>query len=223
MRKICVAVDGTAGSGKTFIFKQVAEKVNYELFDTGLLYRAFTYYCYLNKIDFNNKQAVIDSIKNFKFDIKDKKVLIGDNLDITDKLSTDAVTDNINKITIIPQVRDHMNVIEREIGYHPGMIELGRDITTVVLPDADLKIYLDAPLEVRAKRRYEQNLSEGINESYEEVERKIEQRDHTDKTREFGPLKVASDAWYLDSADYDSPEILVDKIVERIKKIEKEV
>ena len=222
MKKICIAVDGTAGSGKTFIFNQIANILDYNLFDTGQLYRAFTYYLHLVKTNFDDQNAIIEGLTNFNFNIRNKRVFINNDLDVTDSLNGSAVTDNINQVTIIPQVRDYMTKIEREIGYQEGMIELGRDITSVVLPDADLKIYLDSPLQVRAQRRYEQNMNEGIDESYQEVLEKITARDTNDKTRSIGPLVQTKDAWYLDSSQYERVEDLVDVIVKRVRELEKE-
>ncbi|MCL8212602.1 (d)CMP kinase [Mesoplasma whartonense] len=222
MKKICIAVDGTAGSGKTFIFNQIANILDYDLFDTGQLYRAFTYYLHLIKTNFDDQESIIAGLTNFSFNIKDKRVLINNDLDVTDSLNGSMVTDNINQVTVIAQVRDYMTKIEREIGYREGMIELGRDITSVVLPDADLKIYLDSPIEIRAQRRYEQNMNEGIDESYQDVLKKIEARDTNDKTRLVGPLVQTKDSWYLDSSQYERVEDLVNVIVQRVRELEKE-
>jgi len=221
MSKINVAVDGTAGSGKTFIFQKVADQVNYELIDTGLMYRAFTYHVFLNKIDFSNRDAVLESLKTFEIKMKNRSVFLANNLDVTDKLSTNSVIENINKITIIPEVRNYMVALQRELGNRPGVIEVGRDITSLVLPDADLKIYLDAPVEVRAQRRFDQNKTQGINDSLEVVLEKIRARDQTDLNREVGPLVQTSDSWYIDSSLLPVDQ-LIKEIVEKIRTLEEE-
>jgi len=221
MSKINVAVDGTAGSGKTFIFQKVADQVNYELIDTGLMYRAFTYHVFLNKIDFSNRDAVLESLKTFEIKMKNRSVFLANNLDVTDKLSTNSVIENINKITIIPEVRNYMVALQRELGNRPGVIEVGRDITSLVLPDADLKIYLDAPVEVRAQRRFDQNKTQGINDSLEVVLEKIRARDQTDLNREVGPLVQTSDSWYIDS-NLLPVDQLIKEIVEKIRTLEEE-
>jgi cytidylate kinase len=192
-RKITVAVDGTAGSGKSFIFDRVAKKIGYELVDTGLMYRAFTYHLFAKRINFNQVSEIIAGLDDFNFDVQKGLVTVNE-VDITDKLATNAVLENINKVTIIPEVRQYMMVIQRQIGSRPGVIELGRDITSVVLPNADLKIYLDAPLEIRAQRRYEQNQEQGIHDDYEAVFEKMQLRDETDKTRKIGALVIVPDA-----------------------------
>jgi len=221
MSKINVAVDGTAGSGKTFIFQKVADKVGYELIDTGLMYRAFTYQLFLDKVDFTDNDAILKDLVNFEFKVKNSQVFLANNLDVTDKLSSNSVIENINKITVIGEVRNHMVGLQRELGNHPGVIEVGRDITSIVLPDADLKVYLDAPVEVRAKRRFEQNKTQGINDSLETVLQKIRERDTTDKNREVGPLVRTTDSWYIDSSLLPVDE-LIEKIVQKIKSLEEE-
>jgi len=219
-RKITVAVDGTAGSGKSFIFDRVAKKIGYELVDTGLMYRAFTYHLFAKKINFNQVSEIIAGLDDFNFDVQKGLVTVNE-VDITDKLATNAVLENINKVTIIPEVRQYMMVIQRQIGSRPGVIELGRDITSVVLPNADLKIYLDAPLEIRAQRRYEQNQEQGIHDDYEAVFEKMRLRDETDKTRKIGALVIVPDAWYLDTS-LQGPEQTVELIVDKIKQMERE-
>jgi len=219
-RKITVAVDGTAGSGKSFIFDRVAQEIGYELVDTGLMYRAFTYHLFTKKINFNSMAEIIAGLDDFHFDVQQGVVTVN-GIDITDKLATNAVLENINKVTIIPAVREYMMVIQRKIGSRPGVIELGRDITSVVLPNADLKIYLDAPLEVRAQRRYQQNQAQGIDDSYEAVFEKMRLRDETDKTRKIGALVIVPDAWYLDTS-LQGPDQTVTLIVEKIKQMERE-
>jgi len=219
-RKITVAVDGTAGSGKSFIFDRVAKKIGYELVDTGLMYRAFTYHLFAKRINFNQVSEIIAGLDDFNFDVQKGLVTVNE-VDITDKLATNAVLENINKVTIIPEVRQYMMVIQRQIGSRPGVIELGRDITSVVLPNADLKIYLDAPLEIRAQRRYEQNQEQGIHDDYEAVFEKMQLRDETDKTRKIGALVIVPDAWYLDTS-LQGPEQTVELIVDKIKQMERE-
>ncbi|WP_031543006.1 (d)CMP kinase [Mesoplasma photuris] len=221
MKKIVIAVDGTSGSGKSETFKKVAEKLNYEFIDTGLMYRAFTLLCLLEKIDFNDQNQIIKLIK--KFDYQTKKGLVYLNgQEVTKRLSENDIVKYINFITPINEVREMMVHKQREIVNGGGFIEIGRDITSVVLPNADLKIFLDSSVEVRANRRYKQNQElDIIDQEYEQIKQSIINRDNSDKNRSVGPLKIVEDAWYIDNSNLSIDEV-VNMVVKKVKEMEGE-
>ncbi|ATZ18841.1 cytidylate kinase [Williamsoniiplasma somnilux] len=224
MKKIIIAVDGTAGSGKTITFKKIAEKLNYIFIDTGLMYRAFTIFGVLEKINFQNPNEIKKLIPKFNYEVKGNKIFVN-NMDVTSKLQTSEVLENINSITGISEVRNMMVESQRKIALDNkknGVIMVGRDITSVVLPDADLKIYLDSSIDSRAKRRYNQNLKANIkNMSLQVIKDAIILRDYTDKNREVGPLKLTSDSWYIDNSKIGL-ETVVKKVIKKIKELEGE-
>ncbi|WP_027063141.1 (d)CMP kinase [Mesoplasma seiffertii] len=218
-KKIIVAVDGTSGSGKTETFKRVAEIVNYELIDTGLMYRAFTLLAINEKINFHSTSEIIELINKFDYQVKNGKPYLNGE-EIGDRLRDNDIVKYINFITVVPEVRKKMVEAQREMVLGGGFIEVGRDITSVVLTNADLKIYLDSSIEVRAKRRYEQNLLLGItDESLEGIKQAIIKRDTTDKNREVGPLVITEDAWYIDNSNLTINEV-VDMVVKKIREME---
>ncbi|PPE05263.1 (d)CMP kinase [Williamsoniiplasma lucivorax] len=220
MRKLIIAVDGTAGSGKTETMQQVAQKINYHFIDTGLMYRAFTLLGLKRKINFNNRQEIIALIPDFNYEIRNNLVFLnGEN--VNDQLQTSDVLKEINKVTVIGEIRAMMVVKQRQISNVPGTIAIGRDITSVVLTNADLKIYLDCSSQIRAVRRYVQNLKNNILDmSVEQIEKMIIERDFNDKNRQDGPLTIVKDAWVIDNSNLTLDQT-VDLIVERIKQIER--
>ncbi|AUF83667.1 (d)CMP kinase [Mesoplasma syrphidae] len=218
-KKIIVAVDGTSGSGKTETFKRVAEIIGYEFIDTGLMYRAFTLLAINEKIDFNSTLEITRLIEKFNYQVKNGKPYLNGK-EIGDRLRDNDIVKYINFITVVPEVRNKMVEAQRKMVLGGGFIEVGRDITSVVLTDADLKIYLDSSIEVRAKRRYEQNLLLGItDESLEGIKQAIIKRDATDKNREVGPLILTNDAWFIDNSNLSIVNV-VDMVVKKIKEME---
>lgn len=217
MKKIVVAVDGTAGSGKSATLKQVAKAVDYEFIDTGLMYRAFTVLGIERKIDFHNQKAIIKLIPFFHYKVKNGRILLND-VDVSNKLTSPEVLANINHITAIPEIRDLMVKEQRAMvqNRNGGVIMIGRDITSVVLPHADLKIYLDASIQARANRRYQENPDLG---NLDAIKESIAKRDASDKERSVGPLIQVSDAWYLDNSHLTLTET-VNLIVAKIKQME---
>ncbi|SRX64109.1 (d)CMP kinase [Mycoplasma mycoides subsp. capri] len=161
MSKLIVAVDGTSSSGKSVICKKVAEILNYQFVDTGLMYRAFTWYCLFKNIDLKNQNQIISLLDSFNYQIKDDQIFVND-INVTNKLISSDILNVINQITVIKQVRDYMVKAQQQLVKNKGYIVVGRDITSVVLPNADLKIFLDCDLEIRAKRRFEQNIKNHI-------------------------------------------------------------
>ncbi|UZQ29331.1 MAG: (d)CMP kinase [Spiroplasma phoeniceum] len=198
--KINIAIDGPAGSGKSSAGYELAKKLNYQFIDTGLTYRAFTYFCVKVGVDFTNHHHLQAQLTNFKYQVINNRVYVNGE-DITDKLQTDLVLDNIKKITGLNFIRAAMVCLQQKLVIKKGNVVVGRDITTVVLPDAEVKIYLTAIITARANRRWNQNQENHIvPNNLAEITAKLKERDYVDTTRAVGPLKIAPDAVIVDSS-----------------------
>ena len=215
-----VAIDGPAGSGKGTVTKLVGEKIGLLNVDTGALYRCVTLYMIENNIKPDDIDAINKMLESIDISIKrinneDRFFLNG--RDVSKEIRESAVNEKVSPYSQIPEIRKAMTRLERKIGENTDIIMEGRDIGTSVFPDADVKIYLDATPEERAKRRLKQNLEKGINMTYEEVLKAIIQRDNNDKNRTVDPLRQAEDAIYLDTTELSIDEV-VEKVIEIINK-----
>lgn len=215
MKNKVVAIDGPAGSGKGTITKIVANKCNLINIDTGATYRCLALKTLNNNIDIKDENKIIELAKNIKiqFDTNDRVFL--DGIDVTDKIRSKEVSQIVSFISSIVEVRKIMVDIQRNMARGKDVIMEGRDITTVVFPNADYKFYLDASVEERARRRFEQNKEKNIDMSYEEILENIKRRDYNDMHKEVGSLTIASDAIYIDSTNKSIEEvanIIIDKI-----------
>ena len=211
-----VAVDGPAGSGKGTVAKLISEKLGFVNIDTGATFRCIA----LAMIQRNIKKEEEDKIKELLnyIDINmkpDGTILLNGEI-VTDRIRENDVNTLVSPISVIKIVRDKLLDVQRKIAEGKNVVMEGRDIGTVVFPDADVKIYLDASPEERAKRRLKQNQEKGIQTSYEEVLKNIIDRDKRDSSREIAPLKQADDAIYLDSTKLSIEEV-VEKITDIIK------
>ncbi|AGM25903.1 cytidylate kinase [Spiroplasma syrphidicola EA-1] len=199
--KINIAIDGPAGSGKSTVAEQLAQKLGYQFVDTGLTYRGFTYWCLKNEINFTDQEAVKKQLTTFKYHVVGGNVFVNDE-DVTNKLQNTDIIDNINKITGLDFVREAMVKLQQSLGNDKGVVMVGRDTTTVVLPMAEVKVYLTASLTVRAERRWKQNAANGINPNdLNEIQEKLRLRDYADENRTVGPLQIADDAIVIDTSD----------------------
>lgn len=201
-----VAIDGPAGAGKSTISKIVAKNIGYVYVDTGSLYRAISYYMENNSIDANDENAVISSLDKINITLKADTVeqlvyLNGE--DVTKKLHTPSISKVTATVAAIPKVREFLFALQKDVTKTNNIIMDGRDIGTVVLPNADLKIYLTASAEQRAKRRQKEFIESGKEFNFEEVLAQIVQRDNQDMSRELSPLKQADDAILVDTSDID--------------------
>ena len=219
-KRLIVAIDGPAGSGKSTSAKLVAQKLGYLYIDTGAMYRAVTYLAMKNNV-LQDTGAVIKIAKDS--DIKLKFIdgvthVSANGNDITDKIRTPEVNGNVSEISKIKEVRKALVVKQQEYASRNGGVVMeGRDIGTVVLPKADVKIFLTASIEERAKRRTKEFEEKGIHISFSEVEDNIKQRDKIDSTRDVSPLVQAPDAVEVDTSKV-TIEQQVDIILELIKK-----
>ncbi len=218
MEKFIIAVDGPAGSGKSTISKIVAKNLGFTYLDTGAMYRMVTYAVLKNGTNLENENELIKLLDEIKLDIEKDKFYL-DREDVSEVIRKEEVTNNVSKVAAIKLVREKLVCMQRDISKGKKVILDGRDIGTVVFPQAELKIFLVASPEERAKRRVKEFLEKGIDTNYEKVLEEIKERDHMDSTRKESPLTQAEDAVLIDTSfmniDQVSEEII--KLVEKNK------
>lgn len=191
-----VAIDGPAGVGKSSIARMIAKKLGFYYLNTGSFYRAVTYACIKNNINLDDNFKVLEYAKTLNLSIQNGNISI-DSIDVEKFLHLPEVDINASKISANPELRKYLNRIMKDIVKGMDIVTEGRDTTTVVFPDAELKFYFDADAEVRAKRRMEQVVTD---QSYEEILEKIKIRDEMDKNKPYGALKIDKDAIYIDTS-----------------------
>ena len=195
-----IAVDGPSGSGKSTISQIIAKKLNIEYLNTGLMYRAVTKYFLDNNLDEQTDDEILKRIlEEISIDFKDNRLLLN-GIDVTDKLRNDEVTANVSWVSARSYVREKMVDLQRKIAENTSFILDGRDIGSVVFPDAKYKFYLTASAITRAKRRFDQGESDM---TIEEIEKAIIKRDNYDSNRKVAPLKIAEGAVVINSSDLD--------------------
>jgi len=209
MKRI-VAIDGPAGSGKGTIAKIIADKCNLIYVDTGVTYRCITLKMLENKIDISEKEKVIDIAKNIDIKFMDGKTYL-DGIDVSDKIRSKEVKKLVSFVSSIIEVRKLMVELQRKMANDNNVIMEGRDITTVVLPNANYKFYLDASIEERAKRRLLQNKEKNIDMSYEEILENIASRDYNDMNKPVGALIRTDEQIYIDTTNMS-----IDEVVEKM-------
>lgn len=220
-KNISVAIDGPSAAGKSTIAKMVAKKENFIYIDTGAMYRCVAYYCLTQKIDLNDEKAVEQAIEHIQIRLTpDNKVYLNDE-DVSNQIRQDQVSLGASCVSKYQVVRSFLVDEQRKMAKAGNVILDGRDIGTVVLPNADLKIYQIASVETRAKRRYLENLERGLDADLETIKKEIEQRDYQDMHRAISPLKKADDAIELDTSNMTLEEV-VDQVLTLINKTREE-
>ena len=226
MENLCknyvIAIDGEAGTGKSTLAKNIAKKYNIVYMDTGAMYRCVTLDMLNKGISMDDTRKIQQMLDNIKIEIEndngeDRFILNGE--DVTKKIREKNVNDNVSQVSHIPVVRERMVELQRRLANGKKIVMEGRDIGTNVFPNAQVKIYLTASAQVKAKRRYEQNKENGINIPFEEIYNNVVFRDNNDKTSNVAPLKKADDAFELDTTNYTLDEvenIVVEKIKEKV-------
>lgn len=209
-----IAIDGPAGAGKSTISKKLAENLGFDYLDTGAMYRAITYYLLKNDLDYNDEDLVNSILDNINITIISHDVILNDE-NVNTEIRTQEVTNAVSKVSSYKNVRAKLVELQRKIAENQNIVVDGRDIGTVVLPNATLKIFLTASVEERARRRLNDSKSTS-NYNFEEIKKDIERRDYFDSHREISPLKKADDAVLIDSSDL-SIEETVSKIESVIK------
>lgn len=208
MDKIIIAIDGHSSCGKSTLAKQMAQNLGYVYVDTGAMYRAVTLFAIRNNLIKNgtpDKDALISSLNDIKlsFELNDDNlpeiVLNGENVE--KQIRSMEVSGLVSPVSVISEVRRFLVLQQREIAHNKGVVMDGRDIGTVVFPNAELKIFLTASPEIRAERRYKELIEKGTPASYEDVLANLQERDYIDSNRDDSPLKQADDAILLDNSN----------------------
>ena len=205
-----VAIDGPAGTGKGAVTKILAEKLGLVNIDTGATYRCVALEVLNKKISLEQKDEIIEISKNIKIELKNEnreQIVLLNGKDVTSEIRSKEVTQIVSQVSSIKEVRFNMVDLQRKLAKNKNVIMEGRDITTYVFPNADVKIYLDASLDERVKRRYKQNAEKGIHISLEELKKSMNERDENDKNKEIGSLMIAHDAVYIDTSNLSINEV----------------
>ena len=217
-----VAIDGPAGTGKGTMAELLAKKYKLVNIDTGATYRCVTLEMLNKNISLDDEEKIAEMLKNIKIEMsnedgKQKVLLNGE--DVTEKIRSKEVSSNVSQVSSIKQIRTAMAGLQRKMAQGKDVIMEGRDICTVIFPTADVKIYLDADAEERAKRRFKQNQEKGIVMSYEEVLENIKARDKNDMEKEVGALKIAPGATVIDSTNMTIKQVekAISKIIDKRK------
>ncbi len=218
---IAVAIDGPVGAGKSSIARQCASRLGFIYVDTGAMYRSIGLYCDKNSIDMDNDSAVAAALPDIQLDIKiidgTQHIFLGGK-DVSEEIRLPHISMAASRVSAIPEVRAYLLDFQRGFAKSQNVIMDGRDIGTVILPDAQVKIYLTADAEIRAKRRYDELTAKGSKVTFEEVLADLNQRDYNDMHRETAPLAVADDAVIADTSELDfeqSVDLLTDIIKEK--------
>ena len=214
-----IAMDGPAASGKSTVSETLAQRLGYLYFDTGAMYRAVTWAALQQGIVLENEKLVTTLAQALRIDLQAPTVEDGrqytvlvDGTDVTWQLRSPAVNENVSTVSAYPGVREAMVRQQRRVASKGQVVMVGRDIGTVVLPDADLKIYLDASLEERARRRWAEVQARGEAADYGDILASMQHRDQVDSHREVSPLRVAEDAVVVDTTAMDIDQV-VDQLV----------
>ena len=209
-----VAIDGPAGAGKSTIAKRIARRLGYIYVDTGAMYRAMAYYLIQNQVDAADQEAIAAACQHADISIcyqDGEQVVLLNGENVNAYLRTEAVGNMASVSSVVPEVRKKLVELQQKLARETDVVMDGRDIGTVVLPDADVKVYLTASVETRAKRRFLELQEKGEPADLAKIAADIEDRDYRDMHRDISPLRQAEDATLVDSSD-----MTIDQVVERI-------
>ncbi|GAB4581228.1 MAG: (d)CMP kinase [Anaerolineales bacterium] len=210
-----IAIDGPAGSGKSTLGRRLADQLGYLYFDTGVMYRVVTYAALARGVDIQDEGQVTALAEQIVIEVQPPSVQDGrendilvDGVDMTWEIRKPDVEAKVSVVAAYPGVRKALGEQQRRVGLRGRVVMVGRDIGTVILPDADLKIYLDASAEERARRRYQERIARGEEANFEDILQMIRKRDEIDTTRAVSPLRPAEDAIILDSDGKNIEQVL---------------
>ena len=215
-----IAIDGPAGAGKSSAARQAAQKLQFVYVDTGAMYRTIALYMLENRVDTDDEEALKASLDSVRIELKYNdgvQCMYLNGEDVSGRIRTQEVSEQASVVAAIPAVRAKLLDLQRNMAASQNVLMDGRDIGTNILPDAELKIYLTASVEERARRRFLELTQKGEECSLEEIQKDIADRDWRDMHRETAPLKQAEDAVYLDTSD-----MTLDEVVERITQLAEE-
>ncbi|STO08397.1 Cytidylate kinase [Exiguobacterium aurantiacum] len=221
MKPLQIALDGPAGAGKSTIAKTLAKKLGYVYIDTGAIYRAVTYRALQDGIGLEDGPALAAMINRMDLRLvpseSGQRVFDG-SIEVTDEIRSSEVTNNVSFVARQPEVRDALMDLQRDLAREGGIVMDGRDIGTHVLPSADLKVFMTATVEERARRRHEENVSKGIPSNFEQLKEEIALRDKRDSERVVAPLRQAEDAHFLDTTDLsiDGVVMAIEQLMEQV-------
>ncbi len=218
-----IVIDGPAGSGKSTVAKMLSKRLCFKYLDSGAMYRAFTWKVASVGLDFNDKEGLCKLLNEISIKVEYTENGLGifvDNVNVTNEIRLPFVTKNVHYVSNIEYIRKKMVELQRSFARGEDIIAEGRDMGSVVFPDADKKIYLDANVEERAKRRHSELKTLDDKSRLNNVIEDLKQRDHRDSTREVAPLKKVDDALYLDTTNLKIEEV-VNILIEEIEKIAK--
>lgn len=215
-----IAIDGPASAGKSTVAKIIANKLSYVYIDTGAMYRACTLIAREHHLDYGDEEGILKQVENSKIELKSEdgqqKVYI-DGKDVSAEIRTPDITANVSQVSALPKIRKAMVNLQRKLAGSTNVVMDGRDIGTTVLPKAQVKIFLIASVESRAKRRLLDYEAQGIHENLADLEKSIAERDYKDSHREVSPLKKAADA-----VEVDTTNMTIEEVVNQILKIVEE-
>ncbi|MBN1871253.1 MAG: (d)CMP kinase [Candidatus Omnitrophica bacterium] len=222
--RLIIAIDGPAGSGKSTVARQVARRMGILYVDTGAMYRAITLKALRSHTSLRDEKALSELVAETNIDLKidgdfGLSVYL-DGEDVTEEIRRQYVTNNVKHLACLPAVRERMVVLQRHASRSGRAVLEGRDIGTVVFPDADFKVFLDASEEERVNRRYKELRLKGYDVNRDEIKRDVDSRDTSDKTREVAPLKKAVDAVYIDTTGLTIEEV-TDKIIKGLESLKR--
>lgn len=210
-----IAIDGPAGAGKSTIAKRLSEMIGYTYIDSGAMYRAITLKVLRENVPLNKTDLLIDMTRKTVIDFRDNSIFL-DGKAVNNEIREEIVNKNVSIIAAISEIRKLMVHLQREISRNKNVVMDGRDVGTVIFPEADIKFFITATVEERAERRYKEFVQKGCDVDIQDIKLQIERRDHIDSTRKDSPLKAAVDAIIIDTTGKSIEEVL-DEVVSNIK------
>lgn len=216
-KQLTIAIDGPASSGKSTVAKRIADQLNLIYVDSGAMYRTITYVVIKEHIDLTDQKEIVNALNRVSIEFErteEGQSVFCNKIDVTDKIRQNDVTNAVSIVAAHPLVREVLVERQRKIALKQNVIMDGRDIGTVVLPDASVKIFLVASVDERAERRHKENKQKGIESDLTKLKQEISERDYKDSTRKVSPLKKADDA-----IEIDTTALSIDEVVKKIKEI----
>jgi len=224
MKKISIAIDGPAAAGKSTVAKKIAEKLSYIYVDTGAMYRALTYKAIVQKYDIHDEAEIDRLLLHTTIELKPSingQLILMDGQDVTQQIRGEEVTNKVSTIAAYKGVREEMVLRQQMFGKDGGVVMDGRDIGTKVLPNAELKIFLLASVDIRAERRHLENMQKGFPSNLDKLKEEIKLRDKQDSEREISPLRKAEDALEIDTSSLSIEEVAEKILALAVERIER--